>query len=96
MSNAFGLISQWLPALASLRSEMVRAEAELRAWAAQYPDLADVFIARADKLAEQIAQLDASISPEAVANLAVAVVSELRNLAVTRTLDPRPHPSDLA
>lgn len=96
MANAFDLISKWLPAAASLRAELVKAEAQLRAWAAQFPDAADMFTARADALAAQIAEMDAAITPEGIANLAAAVVSELRNLAVTRQLDPRSHPSDLA
>lgn len=96
MSTAFDIISKWIPALDDLRKEMVKAEAELRALAAQYPDAADVFLARADVLAAQIASLDSALTPEGIANLAAAVVSELRNLITTGKLIPKSHPSDLA
>lgn len=94
--NAFAIISEWLPGAAGLREKLVLAEADLRAWAVKFPDAAEFFIARADDIAKQIAELDAATTPEGIVNLAAIAVAELKNLAVTRTLDPRPHPSDLA
>ena len=95
--NIFDLLREW-GGLAGpdLRASMVKAEAGFRDLAAKFPDLADEFNARADEIAAQIAKMDAALSPNSLGALAVVIAQEVRSLIATRTLDPRPHPSDLA
>lgn len=76
------LIARWIPALIGLADF-------LESLKAQYPDIAPMVDPKIEALR---ANADAGL----LGGVAGVALEELRKLADTKSLDPRPHPSDLA
>ena len=86
-------LAQASKALADLKATLTAARDLLVEQRARFPDLASVIDPQVADLDAKITALDEQLSPEAIANLAVAVIPELVNIAKGK-IDPKPHAAD--